>query len=174
MIGAGFVVTKDNWKEVVLCAENVKNVGVDNLRISAVFQSDGAAYFKDFHKEAAALCRDAEGLSDGNFKVFNNFGLRIDDLYAKNPDYSFCGYQHFTSYVADDLNVYRCCVYSFNERGLIGSIKNQRFKELWESDQKKNNFNEFDARGCERCLYNNTNKTILYAIDPNPQHANFV
>lgn len=174
VIGTGFVVTRENWKEVPILAKKVKEIGVDNLRISAVFQSDGAEYFKDFHSEAAEVCKEAESYGDDKFRVFNNFGLRIDDLYAKNPDYSFCGYQQFTSYVADDLTVYRCCVYSFNERGIVGSIKNQRFKELWESDQKKQNFNEFDARGCERCLYNSTNKTILYAIDPNPMHANFV
>ncbi len=44
----------------------------------------------------------------------------------------------------------------------------------WESEEKKQNFSCFDARSCERCMFNNKNKIILYAIDSDPQHVNFV
>lgn len=174
IIGGGFVVTKDNWHEVIEFTKIARDAGFDNVRISAVFQPDGANYFKDFHHDAAVLCKEAESLSTDDFKVFNNFGFRTQDLLDRNPDYEFCGYQQFVTYVADDLNIYRCCVYAFNEHGLIGSIRSQRFKDLWESDQKKRNFEEFNAKHCERCMYNKTNKTILYALGDDAPHVNFV
>lgn len=174
VLGVGFVVTRDNWEEVYEAAQIAKASGADNLRISAVFQPDDAAYFADFHKEAAALCREAEKLNGGGFVVFNNFGDRLADLAQRRPDYSFCGYQHFSTYIAGDQNVYRCCVQAYNPRGLIGSLKGRRFKDLWESQAKRDDFAAFDARGCERCMFNNKNRTINYALAREPAHVNFV
>jgi len=173
-IGLGFVVTKENWHEIMPFAAKAKKVGVDNIRFSAVFQNDEDAYFISFFEDAAQLCRDAELLADGGFAVFNNFGERVDDLRQHSPDYSFCGYENFTTYIGGDQNVYRCCGYSYNERGLIGSLKNQTFKKLWESEEKKEKFRSFDARGCERCQFNSKNRTILYAMEDEPQDVYFV
>jgi MoaA/NifB/PqqE/SkfB family radical SAM enzyme len=174
IIGIGFVVTKDNWKEILDCTVRAKEAGVDNVRISAIFQDEGISYFDGFYDEAKEIIREASRLSDESFKVFNNFGDRTEDLELQNPEYSYCGYQEFNTYIGGDLNVYRCCVLAYNERGIVGSLKNQRFKELWDSEMKKRNFDEFDAKGCPRCMFNNKNRTILYAIEPAPRHVDFV
>lgn len=174
IIGIGFVVTKDNWREVYPCAELAKSIGVDNIRISAVFQPDDEAYFAEFHKECYSLCKQAESIGDKDFRVFNNFAERYQDLAEKSPDHPFCGYQQFVVFVGDDMWVNRCCVLAYSERGRIGSIKDQRFKDLWESEEKKRKIADFDARGCERCMFNSRLKTILYAIDDKPMHTNFV
>lgn len=174
-IGMGFVVTDDNWSEVGQFAELAKKAGVDNIRISAVFQPDNEKYFDQFFDKAAELCRKTkEKYEDENFIVFNNFGERYADLAQAAPDYSFCGYQELVTYIGGDLNVYRCCVTAYNQQGMVGSLAGQRFKDLWNSEQKKKNFSCFDAKSCDRCMFNNKNKTILYAIDSDPQHINFV
>lgn len=174
VVGVGFVVTRDNWREVVEATKLARDAGADNIRLSAVFQPDDEAYFKDFHAGAAALCRTAETLSGDGFRVFNNFGERMADLTQHAPDYAFCGYQHFSTYVGADLNVYRCCVQAYNPRGLIGSIAHQRLRDLWLSDAKRQDFAGFDARGCQRCMFNGKNRTINYALNPAPAHVNFV
>jgi MoaA/NifB/PqqE/SkfB family radical SAM enzyme len=174
ILGVGFVVTRENWREVVDATRMAKDAGADNIRISAVFQPDDEAYFEGFHAEAADLCREAEALSGDGFRVFNNFGERVADLHQHAPDYSFCGYQHFSTYIGADLNVYRCCVQAYNPRGLIGSIKSQRFADLWASQHKRDDFNGFDARGCQRCMFNSKNKVIEYALATDPAHVNFV
>lgn len=173
VIGVGFVVTKDNWKEVVQAAELAKELGADNMRISAVFQPDGADYFKGFYEAAATQCKIAESVSDEQFRVVNMFGNRLDDLSLGSPDYPRCGYMQWTTYIGGDLNVYRCCTTSYNSQGLIGSLKNQRFAELWNSQAKQDDFNRFDARTCDRCMFNSHNRAIEYATAP-AQHANFV
>jgi len=174
-IGVGFVVHKDNWREVVDCASLARSLGVDNLRISALFQPDDAAYFHDFHAEAVNLCKRAETLSGDGFQVINNFGTRLADLEQQSPEYSRCGYQNFTTYIGADLNLYRCCVLSYTDRGTVGSLKNQRFADLWRSDKKRGDFAHFDARGCPRCQFNDKNRDINRIIDELPvMHGNFV
>lgn len=174
-IGVGFVVTKENWREVVDCAAMVRGIGVDNLRISAMFQPDDAAYFEGFHAEAAELCREAEALTEKGFQVINNFGSRVADLELQSPDYERCAYQNFTVYIGADLNVYRCCVLSYTERGTVGSLKNQTLRELWETPERHENYVKFDARSCPRCQFNDKNHDINRMIDELPVlHGNFV
>lgn len=173
-IGVGYVVTQDNWHGVMEFARRAKAAGVDNIRISAVFQPDDEEYFSSFYDGASRLCKDVEELETPDFKVFNLFGDRVQDLRDHSPDYEFCGYQQFNTYIGGDLNVYRCCVQSYSTHGLIGSLKHQTFRELWFSQEKTDDFDSFDARNCERCQFNSKNRTILYAIDDEPMHVNFV
>jgi MoaA/NifB/PqqE/SkfB family radical SAM enzyme len=175
VIGIGFVVTKENWREVGSCIRRAKEVGVDNVRISAVFQPDDAAYFDDFYDTASRECKQlAERYTTDSFKVFNLFGDRVSDLVEASPDYEFCGYQQFNTYIGGDLNVYRCCVQSYSTHGLVGSLKDQRLSELWESEEKLRDFGNFDARSCDRCQFNTKNRTILYALEDDPMHVDFV
>lgn len=173
VVGVGFVVTKDNWWEVKEAAQRAKDCGADNFRISAVFQPDGDEYFRGFHEDAASLCREVEQLSGPGFKVVNMFGDRLADLHLGNPDYQTCSYMQFTTYIGANLDVYRCCTTAYNERGRIGSLKEQRFAELWASEAKQMDFAAFDARGCERCMFNGKNRVINAAIET-PKHVNFV
>jgi len=169
------VVTPDNWKEVVQAAKLAKELGADNIRISAQFSQEDERLFADFHSRAFLLCSEAEKLSDGNFTVYNRFSERLDDLRLKSPSDRLCGYQFFTAYIGADLNVYRCCGYAYNERGLVGSIKEQRFKDFWLSQARFNNQINFDARGCERCQFRRQNSVLAYALSPEKQlHEEFV
>lgn len=173
-VGAGFVVTKDNWKEVVLCAQMVKQTGADNLRISAIFQTEGASYFDGWGEEAARYCKHAEGLSDDRFKVVNMFGDRVDDLLLGSPDYHRCWYQEFTTYIGADQNVYRCCVYSYNKRGLVGSIKDQSLGELWFGKERVEGMRTFDATKCKQCQFNEKNRMMNAALGPQSPHTSFI
>jgi MoaA/NifB/PqqE/SkfB family radical SAM enzyme len=174
IIGIGFVVTAENWREVVDAARQAKETGVDNFRISAVFQPDDDRYFEGFHKEAAELCQQAAELSDSRFRVFNRFSARFQDLQDKHPDYSFCGYQFFNTYLGATLDLFRCCVTSYSEMGRLASIKDRRLKDVWLSDELQGKLRDFDASGCPRCLFNNVNKTINYALGDDAPHVNFV
>ncbi len=174
-LGVGFVVTNENWNELLECCELAKESGVSNLRISAVFQNEDERYFDEFYdkvKELILICKYR--YEDASFKVIDLFGDRVSDLEVKSPHYSFCGYQHFCSYIGGDLNVYRCCNTAYNKQGLVGSLKEMRFKDFWLSESKKEKYENFDAKTCARCQFNSKNETILYALDPNPTHVNFV
>jgi MoaA/NifB/PqqE/SkfB family radical SAM enzyme len=174
IVGVGFVVTADNWREVLVAAENAREDGADNIRISAAFQSAGASYFAPFAKEAAKLCKEAESLTDKSFRVFNRFEDRLDDLEQGHPTFSDCWFQRVCTYIGANLSVFRCCVLGYSLRGQLGSLKEQRFSSLWFSEETKRRLFEFDARSCPRCLYSRTNENIAYAVAASAQHENFI
>lgn len=174
ILGVGFVVTPENWLEIVDATRLARAAGANNIRISAAFSPQDEQLFAGFYEQAKDLARQAECLATHSFKVFNLFGERLEDLRQHAPDYELCGYQHFVTYIGGDQNVYRCCVTAYNDRGLLGSVKEQRFKDLWVSDLVQAKLHGFDARGCERCMFNGKNRLIAYAAEPRPEHVNFV
>lgn len=174
-IGVGFVVTRDNWQEIPQAIEAVKETGADSIRFSAVFTSENAGYFKDFGEQANALIESGRDLEMPGFRVINTFRERFADLSDGRPEFEKCRYQHMATFIGADLNVYACCVIAYNRLGLIGSIKDQRFIKLWNSDAKKNFMDTFDARRCPRCQFLGRNRVIQKIIDQLPNgHEDFV
>lgn len=162
--GVGFVVTPENWQEVLNGAKLAKSLGASNIRIGAQFSADGEDLFKGFREDVSALVKQAMSLSDSNFEVINRFSEKMEDLAQGRPNYKRCGYQYFTTYIGADQNLYRCCIYAYNPRGLIGSIKGRRFKDVWR-EVASADFKKFNAQGCERCQFNTINRAINDVIE---------
>ena len=78
------------------------------------------------------------------------------------------------TYIGADLSVYRCCNTAYNPHGYLGSLKDQRFIEMWNSDEKRERIASFNASSCERCMFNNKNRVINYALETAPEHVDFV
>jgi len=162
-IGLGYVVTPQSYKEIYKFSEIAQQAGVDNIRFTALFSTENEIPLLPIYEETCDLIRQSRE-SFKSVAIHDNFGTRLADLVQREPDYSFCSYQYYTTYVGGDVNVYRCCVLAYNKRGLIpgGDIKNRRFDEFWASDERKQNFREFDAKGCPRCQFNQKNRELLY------------
>ncbi len=175
LLGVGFVITRENHREIYKCAELARQSGADNFRISAAFTQDNFEYHKPHFDAAAEMSKKAAAdFSDARFKVFNLFDDRISDLKQQQPDYSFCAFMHLIVYIGGDLKVYRCCVTAYNDLGEYGSIANQRLRDFWKSDQKKDGLRQFDARSCDRCMFNNKNKFMNYLISSDAMHLNYI
>ena len=176
VIGAGFVVTEDNWQEVHAGVQLVRHFGADNVRISAQFSTEDEKRFSSFAKECAALCQKAvTDFHDDSFQVYNRFSEKLSDLTQKRPDYETCWYQQATTYIGADLNVYRCCVLAYNEHGIVGNLNSKSFKDLWMSQERFDEMRAFDAKSCERCQFNGINRNLEYIMRPShPLHAEFV
>lgn len=176
IIGVGFVLNKENYQEVYDAAKLFKEIGVDNFRISAAFTPMVFPYFKDIIEESKDLSRKAEELTDGNFKVFNLFNDRVKDMFEGTQDYKFCGTKELLAYIGADYNVYTCCTLAYNNKGKIGSIKEQSFKDLWIGEEKQKMFHNHSADlMCQHpCMYKNKNLFLNYCIKDNPQHINFI
>lgn len=176
VLGVGFVVNKDNYKEIFEAAKMFKDIGVDNFRISAAFTPDGYSYFDNIFDESAYLAKMAQELSDENFTVFNLFNDRMKDMFDGVQDYGFCPTKDLLAYIGADYNVYTCCTLAYNKKGKIGSIKDQSFKELWLGEEKRNMFASHDPnKRCKNpCLYKAKNEFINYCIKDKPKHINFI
>lgn len=174
LIGVSFVINQDNWKEVLKAAEFAREDGADNFRISALFQSDGECYFRGFFEKARQLCQKAEQLTTGTFRVFNLFTDRVQDLQDEAPNYVYCGYSKLTTYLGADCSIYTCCNNAYNPRGYLGSFASRSFRRAWFSEELQRRLWGLDATGCERCMYNNRNRTINYLMNSNPDHVDFI
>jgi radical SAM protein with 4Fe4S-binding SPASM domain len=173
LIGVGFVVQKDNWREIYDAAELYRHLGADNIRISGVFSPEGADYHAGYRADAEALERKAVAeLSQPpgwqnrqhGFTVYGRFHEKMEDLSAR-PDFSTCWYQELTTFIGGDANLYRCCVTSFSRQGLIGNVRDSGgFRKLWESSLKQFKFKKFDARTCARCQFLDKIRAIDHAV----------
>lgn len=172
VLGIGYVVTPENWEELRAgCALAAKS-GAAYIRLSAMFNPQGSAPYADtwgFIKAQIALAKYS--CERPGFVIHDLFKDRLQDLEDGQPDYETCFYQHYNTYIGGDLNVYRCCVLAYNRRGLIGSLKEKPFGGAWKEAQE--DFKTFDARGCDRCQFNEKNRTMNYLTAPKVAHGEF-
>lgn len=173
VVGVGFVINKDNWKEVFSAARLARDLGVNNFRISTCFSPEGYSYCDEYREEAIKLCYEVEKLNNDNFKVFNLFNARLKDQFEKVQDYDFCPIKEIHTYIGADYNIYTCCTLAYNKKGLIGSIKDRSLKTVWNQNKKRYNHNPRIM--CKLpCLFKTKNEFINYCIKDNPKHVNFL
>jgi len=173
VVGIGYVVTPENYGEIVSGVRSAKWTGASYVRVSAMFSKEFMAPFEDIY-ETIKLKIDAarRTYEDDAFKVVDLFGNRLDDLQQHAPDYPICGYQHFNVYIGADLKVYRCCTTAYTDHGEVGDLSNQSFLEWYSEAGPK--YKDFDARSCSVCQFNGKNKAINYLVGPKPLHVEFV
>ena len=169
-VGVGFVVTRENWSELVPFCEQMRELGVPYVRISAMFSTDGAGYYDALLDYIGRERAKARQLETDKFKVVDFFGNRVEDLELGKPDYKFCGEQQFVLYIGGDQKVYTCCTNAYTTHGEIGDLKNQRFKDWLPTHRRY----DFDSRGCHHCQFNEKNRVINFMLDDNPRHVDFV
>lgn len=169
-VGVGFVVTRENWRELPAACAIAKDAGIPYVRVSAMFSEAGADYYKGLSDAIDEVRAEARRLEDSTFKLVDFFGDRIGDLKQAAPDYSFCGYQQFVTYIGGDQKIYRCCTTSYTKHGEVGDLSSQRFSDWFKTTSRR----DFDARTCKVCQYNNVNKTVRFLLDEAPPHVDFV
>ncbi len=169
LVGVGFVITRENWDELYDACALAYMYAISYVRVSAMFSEAGADYYEGFITKINQERELAKTLEDEKFRIIDFFDNRIDDLKQAKPDYNFCGYQQFVSYIGGDQKVYTCCTNAYTPHGEIGDLKNQRFKD-WLLKTRRY---DFDAKTCHHCQYNAINKTVNYMLSE-PAHVDFV
>lgn len=158
LVGAGFVVTRENHHEIAEAALVVKDAGIEYIRVSALFSEEGSHYYHGLDVE----------IPDYDW-IVNLFPERMDDLDQGNPDYSFCGYQQFVNYIGADLAVYSCCTNAYTLHGIIGDLSDKSYMEWIEKTDRRG----WDAKSCHHCQFNDKNRLVDYLVSE-PPHVNFV
>jgi MoaA/NifB/PqqE/SkfB family radical SAM enzyme len=170
LVGVGFVVTRENYREITQACRIAKDAGVPYVRLSAMFSTDAAGYYDGLLEQIEEERAAAKEMQDDSFKVVDFFTARVEDLDQGKPDYKFCGEQQFVLYIGGDQKVYTCCTNAYTTHGEIGDLRNKTFKDWLASHRRY----DFDARSCHHCQFNEKNKVINYLLDPAPKHVNFV
>ncbi|MFN8391411.1 MAG: radical SAM protein [Bdellovibrionota bacterium] len=72
-----------------------------------------------------------------------------------------CSVHHFTVVIAADLNVYPCCMLEDTPKYVLGNLKNQSFREMWESSQRRDACSRIDFSDCPNpCMLENHNELL--------------
>lgn len=177
VLGANFIVNRDNADHVFEMGRRVKDLGVDSLKFSPCIVSNSGEENNEYHssifnKVKEQTQRVYSDLSDANFEVFDTYH-QSDVFFNKN--YNWCPYMQLQPIIAADQRVYSCHDKAYNlDSGVLGSIKNQRFKDFWFNDREKF-FKINPRRDCtHHCVANNKNLLLHEYLDADPEHMSFV
>ena len=176
-LGLGFVVTPESYLEIPTFTGLAKAARVGNVRFTAMFSTEGEKPYVRIYDQVKSLLAHAKRQQTEKFTVHDNFGSRFDDLKQHRPDYHFCPYQYYTTYVGGDLQAYRCCVLAYNQRGRIlgGDLRERSFTDFWRDPVRLVDMAKLDPRGCDRCQFHEKNRGLLYVMgntesDVSPRH----
>ncbi|MBI9109609.1 radical SAM protein [Maridesulfovibrio ferrireducens] len=176
-LGANFIINKDNADHVFEMGQRLKDLGVDSLKFSPCIVSNSGKENNDYHdplfnKIKEQTQRVVADLSDADFEVFDSYH-RSEVFF--NKEYNWCPYQQMQPIIAADQRIYSCHDKAYNlDSGVLGSIKDQRFKEFWFNDREK--FFSIDpSRDCNHhCVANSKNMLIHEYLEAAPDHLAFV
>jgi MoaA/NifB/PqqE/SkfB family radical SAM enzyme len=176
-LGAGIIIDRNNASQIYRFISRLKDIGVDSLKVSpCIVSNDGAEnnkyHQKIFNKVKMQIKKAVDNLADDKFRIFDAYH-ELNKKFKK--DYAWCPYLQILPIIGADLNVYSCQDKAYNlGEGLIGSIKNQRFKNFWFTD--KNKFFKINpAVDCNHhCVANTKNKLILDYLNIEKENLVFV
>ena len=176
-LGVSLVVSKENAGHIHEFIGRLKNIGVNSVKVSPCIVSNDVMESNAYHQPIVDLVKENTqkaivDFSDGNFEISDSYHT-MEAKFKKN--YEWCPYAQILPVIGADLNVYPCQDKAYNlAQGLIGTIKNRRFKDFWFSD--KNNFFKVNpSEVCNHhCVANEKNKMVLEYLNADGKHLGFV
>ena len=176
-LSVSLIVDKDNVTHVYAILRQLKEAGVNSVKISPCLVNDNAMDNNDYHRPflpevKRQVKKASEELVSGSFEIFDAYAV-LDEKFEK--DYTWCPYLQILPIIGADLNIYACPDKAYNLRdGLVGSIKDQRFKDFWFSD--KNKFFKINpSKDCiHHCETNQKNRLVLEYLNADKEHLDFV
>jgi len=159
-----YIITKNNKSTILDIAKLLKSIGVDNVRYSPVWSMDIIEYHKEIKDEVLTLLKKAkEYYENDTFKIYDSYKITPNML---NRSYTKCYILQTIPVIGADEIVYNCHNKAYSEDGIIGSIKNQTFKEMWFSDKTKKHFENFNPqKHCYQCANDSKNIFIHELMD---------
>lgn len=166
VVGFSFVITPENYKEIYEAAKLAKDLGCKNILFKPAHINIGIQLFDGIWDECQYLAEKSKSLEDENFQVFAEL-KRILFMKTTVKTFSRCYYQHFSTYIGADGNIYPCCMLQGTYS--MGNINNNDFSDIWKN-RKPISVNECNAY----CYKVKENELVDYILTPNPLHADYV
>lgn len=176
-LGASVIIDASNAPHLLELCLKLKRAGVGHVKLSpCIVRDSGAendAYHREFEtvvREQIALIRDLE---DERFRVNDHYhalGDRFD-----RPEHR-CPMAYLLTIIGADQVVYSCQDKAYTEAGALGSIRDRRFRDFWQSEEAKQALARIDpSRDCRHhCVASTKNERILEFLSLDAEHARFV
>lgn len=176
-LGASIIVDKKNASHVYELMLRLKNDGVESIKIAPCIISNSGVENNLYHKPIfeqikKQIAQASDELSEQNFEIFDSYHRQFESF---EKEYTWCPYLQILPVIGADLNIYPCQDKAYNiDEGLIGSIKDKKFKDFWFS--KKGKFFKINPSvHCNHhCVANAKNELILEYLNADKEHLGFV
>lgn len=177
-IGVQILLIPENYNEVEILAEKVRDAGADYLVVKPYTH-----HYKNAH-DMEIKYQDYEPL-DVKLKIFTNDNFDVvfranamKSWDGKTHDFSKCVCLPFWSYIDSQGNVWGCSAHLLEEEFNYGSIMHHTFREIWEGKRRCESLNwvesSLDIRTCKlNCRMGQVNRYLTQLIDL-PEHVNFI
>lgn len=162
-----YIVHKDNCQGLADFAKTLKNCGVENVRFSPMWVAPG---FHEYHAKIKDTVEDqlgqARGLIDDTFSINTTYDLSSSS-HGIERAYCKCHFMQVVPVIGADLNVYSCHNKAYDPKGLIGSIKERKFSELWFSEEARARFEGLNPKtDCRhQCAADEKNKIMADIVN---------
>jgi len=169
-LGVNFIIHKLNCnsKSIAEFTRILKDHGVNNIRFSPVWVPNLIEYHKPIEADALKAIELATALTDDNFTVHSSYDIHAPH-YKAERGYSRCYYCQVVPAIGADLNVYACHHKAYDHTGLIGSIQDQRFKDMWFGEHARRFFETFNpTASCRHQCANDTKNMNIEHLRNSP------
>ncbi len=176
-LGVSIIIDKNNAAHIYDLTKRLKRAGVNSVKMSPCIVSNSGKKNNEYHRSIFNAVKDevhraVRVLADNRFEIFDAYH-ELDEKFKKV--HRWCPYLQILPVIGADLNIYPCQDKAYNlQEGLIGSIRNERFKTFW--FKNKNKFFKIDPSVvCNpHCVANEKNRMILEYLNADAQHSCFV
>jgi MoaA/NifB/PqqE/SkfB family radical SAM enzyme len=175
--GASIIVDRKNAEHVYELIQTLRETGVNSVKVSPCIVSNTGPENNRHHepvfdtvKKQIAKAKEMFAIKD--FEIFDSYHQQLESF---TKPYSWCPYLQILPVIGADQNVYSCQdkAYNLND-GLLGSIKNVRFKDCWFFDKDKF-FSINPLLHCNHhCVANRKNRLLFDYLNADKEHLGFV
>ncbi len=170
------IVDQKNAPHVYDSIIRLRDIGINSVKVSPCITSNDMKESDEYHKAIFGLVRDQvdraiAGAASETFEIFDSYHALS---WKFEKDYDWCPYIQTLTIIGADMNVYTCQDKAYTKDGLLGSIRNQRFRDFWFSD-KNVFFKTNPSRVCNHhCVVNERNNLILDYLSLDKEHLPFI
>ncbi|MCE5279542.1 MAG: radical SAM protein [Planctomycetaceae bacterium] len=180
-IGLNLIVTSENNRQVLDFLRMAKGLGVEHVKVSCAVIStqphENAHYQEPFFESVKAQIAlgQAELAGDG-FEVIDKFHRPDSRQESFARSYTSCPFAQCLTVIAADLNLYTCQDKAYSAAGLLGSIRDQSFRQAWSSEGLRRKLAAINPSvHCRHhCVAEGKNLALLDYFGADPEHLDFV
>lgn len=167
-----YIVHKGNCDGLLEAAHLFKSCGAENVRFSPMWIPDMQAYHAPIKAKVEEQLKAAQALCDSRFDVNSTYDL-TSSAHSTKRSYHKCLFMQIVPVIAADGNVYACHNKAYDAKGMVGSLANQRFAQLWFSPETKHFFETLDPTvACHHQCANDEKNILMHDILS--AHDNFI
>lgn len=173
-VGVGYLSSSDSRGELQEATLLSKNLGVDYIQFRPMQIHRGGDFqydWEDVMDEIKACLKHGEYGFEVLYSQHKYEMMKRSDY---GRDYEKCYGHQFAAVVSASGRMYICCHLRGYEKYCIGDLKNNTFEEIWNSEHRREVYENIDFKDCIPLCRCNTFNQVLWNIKKPKEHGNFL